>query len=192
MSAYPIYEYLERIANLLRAQVRSTQGLRLQPVQLEILHYLSICNRHSNTAAAVTEYLGLTKGTVSQTLSVLESKGYLHRVQDAKDKRVTRLYLTPKAKALLAEAWPPPLLQLALDRIPFEQQQQLIQGLNSLLQGLQSAHRLKAFGVCRTCRYLKQTGENRSCGLTGLPLAEAELNLICREHLPSSPNEEIV
>jgi DNA-binding MarR family transcriptional regulator len=46
----------------------------LQPVQLEVLNYLSSCNRYSDTPMAVTEYLGQTKGTVSQTIKTLEKK----------------------------------------------------------------------------------------------------------------------
>ena len=74
MKTEQIYEYLERIANLLRTDTRKLGvGKGLQPVQMEALHYLSCCNRYSNTPVAVSDYLGLTKGTVSQTLGVLEN-----------------------------------------------------------------------------------------------------------------------
>ena len=39
-----------------------------------VLFYLNQANRFSNTPQALTEYLGLTKGTVSQTVLVLESR----------------------------------------------------------------------------------------------------------------------
>lgn len=69
MAVDRLYALLERIGNLLRAEERAA-GLRHgpQPVHLQALRYVQSCNRYSNTPAALTEYLGLTKGTVSQTL----------------------------------------------------------------------------------------------------------------------------
>ena len=43
-----IHEYLERLSNLLRTEARrSGTAYGLQPVQLQALHYLAICNRYS-------------------------------------------------------------------------------------------------------------------------------------------------
>lgn len=190
MAARQVYEYLERISHLLRAQVRQTdKNSRLQPIQLEVLHYLSICNRHSNIPAAVAEYMDLTKGTVSQTLSVLESKGYIKKIPDDQDKRVVHLHLTAKGKALLDASMPPALLKQAIDQLPLEQQQQLTQSLDTLLKAMQSVHQFKAFGVCKTCKHLQLTEKGHFCGLTQLPLAAQELELICREHL--APAEQV-
>ena len=47
----------------------------LQPVHLQALIYLARANRYSNTPQALAEYLGLTKGTVSQTLLLLDRQG---------------------------------------------------------------------------------------------------------------------
>ncbi|MCP4325394.1 MAG: MarR family transcriptional regulator, partial [Alteromonadales bacterium] len=61
-----LFNIIERLANLLRQEIRlAGKELGLQPVQQEALYYLSICNKYSDTTLAVTEYLGLTKGTVS-------------------------------------------------------------------------------------------------------------------------------
>lgn len=43
---------------------------------------------------AVTEYLGQTKGTVSQALKVLENKKYIPKHSDTDDKRITHLKVT--------------------------------------------------------------------------------------------------
>ena len=92
MNQTNLYPLIERIGNLLRTELRkSGHDLGLQPVHLEALHFLSICNRYSDTPMAVTDYLGATKGTVSQTLKVLETKGYLTKVVDVKDRRVQHL-----------------------------------------------------------------------------------------------------
>ncbi len=64
----------------------------LQPVQLSALHYLARCNRYSDTPLGVTEYLGLTKGTVSQSLKVLEGRGLISKLPDARDRRSVHRY----------------------------------------------------------------------------------------------------
>lgn len=76
MSAIALYDYLERLTSLMRAWSREQPLVaELQSVQLSALHYLARCNRYSDTPLGVTEYLGLTKGTVSQSLKVLEGRG---------------------------------------------------------------------------------------------------------------------
>ena len=78
-----LFNLIERLANLLRQETRlEGQSLGLQPIQQEALYYLSTCNRYSDTTLAVTEFLGLTKGTVSQSLKILESKALISKVKD--------------------------------------------------------------------------------------------------------------
>jgi DNA-binding MarR family transcriptional regulator len=52
----------------------------------------------------LTEYFGLTKGTVSQTLQVLECKGYIEKQLDEEDARVTHLLLSKNGELLLKNA----------------------------------------------------------------------------------------
>ncbi len=186
MTTHKTYHYLERLGNYIRAEARKTKP-KLQPVQLEMLHYLSVCNRYSDTPAAITEYLGLTKGTVSQTLSVLESKGYLSKKIDRKDRRVVHLKLTKKGRDLLKNSLPPKVLIRGLEQLPQQQHTQIIDSLHQLLSAMQEAQGCKSFGVCKTCLRLKQEEKGFSCQLTGEPLHSEETELICREHLTPKP-----
>lgn len=184
MKSDQIYDYLERLANLIRADMRRL-GIKkgLQPVQVEALHYLGICNHYSNTPAAVADYLGLTKGTVSQTLRVLEVKGYIEKHPDAKDRRVVHLSLTAAGKELLAQAIPPKALSRGVGQLPEVEQKALVDALNTILSALQRANQLKTFGVCKTCRYNKpQEGGLYWCNLTQEALKPADIERICREH----------
>ncbi len=80
MNTLVTQQLLERLASLLRSENRQMLvEFGLQPVQFEVLQYLSICNRYSDTPMAVTEFFGQTKGTVSQTLKVLEKKNLLEK-----------------------------------------------------------------------------------------------------------------
>lgn len=184
MDAGLIYEYLERISHLHRANARRANAdCMLQPIQLETLHYLSRCNAYSNTPAAVTDYLGLTKGTVSQTLRVLESNGYVEKQADTKDGRVVHLLLTQKGRGLVENAIPPKSLRVGIDSLPPQTRDQLGTALCQLLGAIQHTNQLKSFGVCRTCRYNACLGQDSfRCELTGEMLTPAAVTHICREH----------
>ncbi len=183
MSAEKIQSYIERIGNLLRNELRSVGGdYGLQPVQIEALHYLSICNRYSNTPMGVTEYLGQTKGTISQSLSVLERKGFLVKKADANDKRVTRLHVSASGKTLLQRAIPAAQLTNTCNQLSSDAQAEISAALLQLLRALQRSNALQSFGVCHTCRYHEVVVGGYRCGLTKESLQAAETQLICREH----------
>lgn len=184
MSADSLYALLERITNLLRNEERSA-GLEhgLQPVHVQALHYLSVCNRYSNTPAGLTEYLGLTKGTVSQTLTVLEGKGLLQKESSSTDRRVTHLHLTEQGRALLKGLLPPALFSRALEGLP-DGGAGLEASLTGLLRALLGTHGQPSFGVCASCRHFQREAAGRfRCGLTQEPLSRADSVLLCREHV---------
>jgi DNA-binding MarR family transcriptional regulator len=175
-----LLELIERIANLLRAEERAAGALAgLPPVQVQALAYLARANRYSDTPQAVTEYLGITKGTVSQSLMRLREKGYLRERRDSSDARI--LHLTPSAKGLrlLESLRSIPILDEARSQMP--KHSGLEQGLEELLRGMQTARGGQAFGVCRGCTHFRQHGASAQCGLTGEPLEPIETQLLCRE-----------
>ena len=187
MNSNAMYEYVERLANLIRTSVRKA-GLAsgLQPAQMEALHYLSRCNRYSNTPAAVAEFLGLTKGTVSQTLGVLEANDLLEKQHDLQDRRVVHLRLTPAGEQVIQELIPPAMLRTALAGLPGADQAQMEETLTRLLRLLQRANGLKTFGACKSCTHHRLTdGHQRRCGLTQEILSDADAERICREHTPT-------
>ncbi|MDH3504295.1 MAG: MarR family winged helix-turn-helix transcriptional regulator [Nitrospirota bacterium] len=183
MSEQEANDALERLCNLLRMEARAF-GLRfgLQPVQMEALKYLTQCNRYSDTPQAVGEYLGLTKGTVSQSLKALEQKGLLTKKPDKQDKRVIHLTPTLKGNNLTKKATQTKGLGRALAITNSITDTELTQMLRSVLRGLQQVNGRKAFGACHTCRFNEQHPEGSVCGLTHEPLSAQDVQLICREH----------
>ncbi len=184
MKTEAIYHYLERIANLLRTDTRRSVAEKgLQPVQLEALHFLSHCNRYSNTPAAVADFLGLTKGTVSQTLGLLENLGMIEKQPDQKDRRVVHLQLTPKGMKVINETLPPNTLQAGLGSVSPAEQEHILTALELMLRAMQQANQLRTFGVCKTCRHHRLEADSQHrCELTGEALQGEEGEKICREH----------
>ncbi|NOU49716.1 MarR family transcriptional regulator [Pseudoalteromonas sp. JBTF-M23] len=184
MKTNQIYNNVERLGELLKIGARKAGAeYGLQPVQVEVLHYLSLCNQFSDSPMAVTEYLGLTKGTVSQTLKVLETKELLIKKLDEKDKRMTHLKLSSKGQQLVQEIIPTPLFAGAIEHLSAAQRADIESSLGLLLTALLKANNLKTFGVCQSCRY-NETKEDGSyfCGLVKQPLTSYQVKLICREH----------
>jgi DNA-binding MarR family transcriptional regulator len=183
MNAQVANDVLERIGNLLRMEARAF-GLKygLQPVQMEALKYLTQCNRYSDTPQAVGEYLGLTKGTVSQSLKALEQKGLLKKQPDKHAKRLIHLAPTPKGRNLTKKAMQAKSLDPALANAPSVTATELAQTLRSVLRGIQQVNGRKAFGACHTCRFNETRSQGSVCGLTHEPLSTQDVQLLCREH----------
>lgn len=178
-----IHDIIERLGNLLRADVRAAcyaHGVR--PVQFEALNYLAQCNRYSDTPQAVAEYLGLTKGTVSQTLKVLEEKALLLKRDDKQDKRVVHLEPTARGRRLVAQAVPAESVATGVESLSASNQRQMVETLRQLLRSIQQANGLKTFAPCRTCRFNKQRDVDYLCSLTQEPLTDDDVSLLCREH----------
>jgi DNA-binding MarR family transcriptional regulator len=173
---------IERLANLLRNEARiAGQAYDLQPVQHDALHYLSVCNRYSDTPLAVTEYLGLTKGTVSQTLKILENRGLLSKQKDSEDKRVTHLALTNAGKEYIQQAFPPRDFMKSMESFPNEQKESLQNQLKQLLTTYQNTSGRTGFGICQHCLHNQSHDGQFICGLTKETLSLEDIDLICRE-----------
>lgn len=155
----------------------------LNPVQWEALRYLSHANKYSCSPSALAEYLGSTKGTVSQTLIALEGKGYVHRVRDDVDRRSVKISLTEDGRTLLAVD-PLQIVDLAGGELSAEDRDVVAGGLSRLLEVLNRTLGRPGFGICADCCHLGPSPErddfsNCVCGLTSEPLSRDEVQKIC-------------
>lgn len=171
---------LERLAALLQQSVRD-DGARhgLLPIHVQVLGYLSRANRYSDLPIAIAEYFGITRGTVSQTLGVLERKGLVRKRPDPRHGRRIHLALTPAGEKVLKDSWAK-RIEVVLQSAP-DEATALHRGLRRLLAGLQEQNDQRAFGVCRQCAHFLVAREGSRCGLTGEPLKAPETERICRE-----------
>ncbi len=169
--------WLERLNSLYKSQMRqAVSKVGIQLVHMEILQYLSICNRYSNTAQALSEYLGQTKGSISQSLKIMENMGHIKREPSIKDKRSMTLSLTKKGEDCLEKV-------AQSTELNCEESEEVIAAIRSLLGNWQSGDRRKGFGQCQSCRYNKNPSKNEFiCGLTDDSLSVFDIKKICREH----------
>ncbi|NOR70880.1 MAG: MarR family transcriptional regulator [Methylomarinum sp.] len=184
------FKLIERISTLLRSEERKKySALGLQPVHGQVLDYLSNCNKHSDTPATVAEFLSLTKGTVSQSIQVLERKGYLEKQQDTEDRRSIHLKLLPSGHDLVAEFKPLDIFQKAEEQVAQQKFSSLGDALKQTLIALQQSNHSKTFGLCNTCSHFAEEDNHYLCHLTKEPLEYPDINKICKEH--TLPTEQI-
>jgi MarR family transcriptional regulator, organic hydroperoxide resistance regulator len=168
---------MERLTHVQREDLRAVataHGLAL--AQLEALRYLGFANRFSDTVTALVDYLGATKGTLSQTVSALERKGLIARFPDPEDRRVQHCRITAAGEEIVRESQGSGMLgRLALD-------DDLTDRLEGVLRDLLRARGGRAFGVCATCSHHRQLQSGRRCALLDVDLSEDDAARICAEH----------
>lgn len=181
------FKLIERISTLIRAEERRKYAaLGLQPIHVHVLDYLNNCNSYSNTAAAITEFFGLTKGSVSQTLQVLERKGYVEKHLDSEDGRVTHLCLTSKGEEVLVFTSNDDIVEQAQHAVNAKQYKTLDEALRMTLFALQRNGHAKSFGSCNTCIHFNIEDNHYICSVTHLPVYRIETHKICREHVAAA------
>jgi DNA-binding MarR family transcriptional regulator len=177
---------LERLSRLMRAAEHDGD---LNPAQWEALRYLARANRFSNSPAALTRYLGATKGTISQTVIALERKGYIVKAERPGEKRSIVLTLTAKGEEKLRQD-PWARLSVDIDELGSKTRRRLAAGLDELLTAQVKQRSFRSFGFCQTCRFFRDndktaTAEPYRCILFDVPLSAAESDHICVEHQPA-------
>jgi MarR family transcriptional repressor of emrRAB len=177
-----LLELVERLGNLMRTEMRKAGADEsLQPVHLHALIYLSKANRYSNTPQALADYLGLTKGTVSQTLLLLDRRGLIERFEDDIDRRVVRLRLSSAGEQLLADSQPALAWQNATRNISPNRIRNATSALREALVTLQLDNEGAVFGFCSTCTWCQKLSQRiYRCGQMGDRLSGPETRKLCR------------
>ncbi len=172
---------LERLSRVLQNEAH-TGGLK--PVQWEVLRYLANANRFSNSPSAVTAYLGITKGTVSQSLIALERKGLITKKPNRGDRRNVQLGLTGDGVNLLRSDPIDAAFESALELRP-DALSALTDGLQLVLRAMLRQRGQNAFGQCKSCRFFQVNGPSgikHFCRLLEEPLTVPDSEKICAEH----------
>ncbi|WP_159567259.1 MarR family winged helix-turn-helix transcriptional regulator [Budvicia diplopodorum] len=176
-----LFDILERLANLQQSGFRRNSLLESLPsVQVNALYYLLRCNHYSNTPGSVTEYLGLTKGTVSQSLRKLEEKALIYRQSHPGDKRKVLLFLTDKARQAIEGALSQDNIAKVQSALPSGGEELQLQ-LMGLLRQVQLREGVRLFGECQFCRFHQRQQGQSFCRLTQELLPSESITLICRE-----------
>ncbi|GAA5135890.1 MarR family winged helix-turn-helix transcriptional regulator [Thalassotalea piscium] len=177
-----LYLLIDRLSNTLVNEKRKALAeFGLQPVQLDALRYLSMANKHSDNAISVSEYLGHTKGTISQSIKVLERKALVHKTICPEDKRVLHIKVTTIGKHILSQLTEQSQLHMAITNLSNTNENALIRSLNAIQHQINSKDVPQSFGQCFTCIHYKPGIPAKCTHFEEVITEEASLQ-ICRAH----------
>ena len=180
--AQRMLDIIDRLSRLARS---GRQRDELIPAQREALSYLARANRFSRTPGALAQYLGTTKGTVSQTLIALERRGFLVKIANPNDARSVQLDLTEAGQAVLFEA-PVETVARAMQSLSGPRRSEIDEAFTNLLTAMVAETGGRPFGICKSCRYFEAEGQHpkggpHRCRLLDVGLSAADAELICAE-----------
>lgn len=172
-----IRSLINRLARLDASEARDGA---LNPAQFAALQYLARANRFSRAPSQVAEFLGTTRGTMSQTLKVLMKKGYIRERQSESDKRSISYELTEAGQALATRR---SALEDTINTLPDPVQTHLGNRLSELLEHQLKENDGRAFGICKTCAHHRIRQDGPYCALLSLKLLPEEPDQICHEQV---------
>ena len=141
----------------------------------------------SLTGKELSERLGVTLPTISDSVRVLVEKQLVTRSPDPRHPRASLLTPTPKGATLGARArsWPEFMADAAADLAP-DEQRAFYAAVIKMIRGLQEQGLVPVSGMCVTCTHFRpnvRSGDTpHHCALVDAPLAGTQLRLDCPEH----------
>jgi DNA-binding MarR family transcriptional regulator len=171
-------ETAELLIHLARAARAEDGAAVLTPAQWTALRYLARANDASRTPSGFASFHATTRGTATQTLKTLETRGLIARAMARRDGRSVCYDLTDDGKAMLARD---PLRDLsgAIAALPAPLRAALAQALPLLVSDLAARRAAPQFGTCRDCRHFEDTPASAYCACMAEGLAAAALDRLC-------------
>lgn len=162
----------------------------LSATQAQILILLSA--NDSNSPSDVSDSLGVSLPTVSDSVSALVAKRLVKRRPGSTHHKATILTLTRagRVEARRAMRWPE-FLATAIGTLSDTQQESLLTILVRVLGTLQADGQIPMQRMCVTCTFFRpnvHTGARpHHCAFVDAPMGPTHLRLVCDEHEMASP-----
>jgi len=181
------------LAELLVHVGRSARGdeggpARLTAAQWTALRFFARANRASRTPSAFASFQATTRGTASQTIKTLETRGLLMRRRSESDGRSVRFEVTAAGQEILATD-PLRHLMAAIDHLPQPDRAALERILPELSAHLAAARGAASVGTCGHCDHFDSRGDGGYCACVAQSLAPFEIGQLCTRFTPRDAAE---
>lgn len=139
------------------------------------------------TGSELSQRLGVTLPTISDSVRVLAEKKLLTKSPDPRHPRASLLTLTKKGAGLGARArsWPEFMVAAVAD-LSTEEQRAFYSGVLKMIRALQEQGLIPVNGMCVTCTHFRPNVRPglspHHCALVDAPLANDQVRLDCPEH----------
>lgn len=182
---------LERISQVFRAlQWELAKKKNLTPLQIQILLFLK--NRRPTDAipTRIAQELGLTKATLSESISALEKKKLVIRVSNKIDRRFTTLSLSKAGKKVVKElASVEDLFVRYIHGLNISEKKNSFRFLLNIISLLYFDGYVKVARLCCTCQHFRKDAIRKGihfCTLTNRELNLEDINFECASYIPLS------
>src|SRR5688572_16162697 len=161
----------------------------LSPTQGQILAALAIDG--ALTATALSQRLGVTLPTISDSVRVLVDKQLVDKRPDPSHPRASQLTLTAAGQARASRAAPwPEFLASAVSALSDDERAAFLTGLVKMIRALQERGQIPTSRMCVTCVHFRPDVHDgprpHHCGFVDAPMAPTHLRLDCPEHDPGA------
>lgn len=139
------------------------------------------------TGSELSERLGLTLPTISESGKVLVEKKLLAKSPDPRHPRASLLKPTARGLAVgsRARSWPEFMADSVKDFTP-EEQRAFYSGVVKMIRGLQEQGLVSVAGMCATCVHfrpnVREGTKPHHCAFVDAPLSTEQLRLDCPDH----------
>ncbi|MBB3966101.1 MarR family winged helix-turn-helix transcriptional regulator [Rhizobium metallidurans] len=186
---YRIREGLSRIAMVMRVDDWNiAKAAGLNPTQVAILSLLAAREATGLTVKEIASHLGVSQPTATDSINVLERKGYLRKAPDPKDGRAVCITLTSQGSDVLAtDEADDGLAAAAVDALDAREQEDLLISLIKMIRHLQVRDSIPVQRMCVTCRFFSPYAHPDSrrphhCHFVDAPFGQPEIRVDCRDH----------
>jgi DNA-binding MarR family transcriptional regulator len=183
MSAHPrppdlVAELLIHVGRAARSEDGRSE---LTAAQWTCLRFFASANGSTRTPSGFASFQATTRGTASQIVRSLESRGLLTRRRSRHDGRSVRFDLTETGRAMLAKD---PLRDLigVIDGLEHGERERLLETLSRVAAALSGRRGAPAFGTCRDCSHFAPGAGKGYCACMAAELATEELDKLCASY----------
>ncbi|MFO0728517.1 MAG: MarR family transcriptional regulator [Myxococcota bacterium] len=177
---------LHKIGLAMKQQTwQQAYGEGLSATQGQIL--AALATHGALTATELSQRLGVTLPTISDSVRVLVEKALVSKSPDPRHPRASLLTLTKPGAALggRARSWPE-FMAAAVSELSADEQRAFFSGVVKMIRSLQDQALIPLEGMCVTCVHFRpnvRTGPApHHCALVDAPLANDQLRIECPEH----------
>lgn len=178
----------DRIAELLvhvgrAAQSEDTQS-DLTAAQWTGLRFFAHANGSTRTPSAFARFQATTRGTASQIVKSLETRGLVTRTRSERDRRSVCFDLTEQGRAMLARD---PLRDLigVIDALAAPERERFLATLSRVASALSLRREVPAFGTCRDCSHFGTSAGTAYCACMAAELATEDIAKLCASYQPA-------
>lgn len=178
---------LERISEAFKVSLwKEHKKHGLSPIQLQILTFLLFHPAKFRTISYISNEFHTTKASISESVKALEMRGFITRIKNQKDFRVSAITLTEKGSVVANEVSGfANQIEDIISIIPEPKKEIFLEIIMDVINKMFVKDVISVQRMCLTCKYhtIPDNTKDFVCVLMDKTLKSSELRVDCCNHL---------